>query len=311
MSDSKLELANPVLLAVWPGMGHVALSAGYYLLAKLTMNGFAEFAAVELFDVEHVLVKRGRIQPIRLPRSRLFVWKDPARQQDLVLFLGEAQPPLGRYSFCRKLVETAQELGVQRIVTFAAMATDMRPEHASRVFGAATDANGVAEVERLGVELLQDGQIGGLNGVLLGVAAEVGISGLCLLGEIPHIFAQVPFPKASLAVLEIFTRSVRIEIDYAELADQARTTDRKLGEVLAQVEARLRSNEEEPNDPESFLPEPEEPRLGRADLQRLEGLFAKTREDRSKAYELKQELDRLGVFAEYEDRFLDLFKKAD
>jgi hypothetical protein len=33
--------------------------------------------------------------------------------------------------------------------------------------------------------------------------------------------------------------------------------------------------------------------------------------DRSKAFELKQELDRLGVFKEYEDRFLDLFKKSN
>ena len=31
--------------------------------------------------------------------------------------------------------------------------------------------------------------------------------------------------------------------------------------------------------------------------------------DRSRAFELKQELDRLEVFKEYEDRFLDLFKK--
>ena len=29
------------------------------------------------------------------------------------------------------------------------------------------------------------------------------------------------------------------------------------------------------------------------------------------ADELKRELDRLGVFAEYEDRFLDLFKPGD
>ncbi len=31
--------------------------------------------------------------------------------------------------------------------------------------------------------------------------------------------------------------------------------------------------------------------------------------DRTKAYELKRELDRLGLYREYEDRFLDLFKK--
>ena len=31
--------------------------------------------------------------------------------------------------------------------------------------------------------------------------------------------------------------------------------------------------------------------------------------DRSKAYELKRELDRLELYKDYEDRFLDLFKK--
>ena len=31
----KLKLKNPWLVAVWPGMGHVAMSAGYYLMAKL------------------------------------------------------------------------------------------------------------------------------------------------------------------------------------------------------------------------------------------------------------------------------------
>jgi len=37
---------------------------------------------------------------------------------------------------------------------------------------------------------------------------------------------------------------------------------------------------------------------------------SKVAKDRSKALELRQELDRLSVFKDYEDRFLDLFKKA-
>ena len=38
-------------------------------------------------------------------------------------------------------------------------------------------------------------------------------------------------------------------------------------------------------------------------------VFDHAGKDRSKAFELKRELDRLNVFKEYEDRFLDLFKK--
>src|SRR5262249_4770054 len=73
----KLQLNHPWLIATWPGMGHVALNAGVYLLAKLQMTAVAEFEANELFDVDHVEVKGGLVQPARRPRNRFFVWVDP------------------------------------------------------------------------------------------------------------------------------------------------------------------------------------------------------------------------------------------
>jgi proteasome assembly chaperone (PAC2) family protein len=126
-------------------MGNVGLSAGYYLLAKLGMHVIAEYQAGDLFDVDHVEVKDGLIQTGRLPRNRFFVWTDPEQKHDLVAFLGEAQPPIGKYAFCRKLIEYAKELGVERVFTFAAMATQMHPDLRSRVFGAATDDASLAE----------------------------------------------------------------------------------------------------------------------------------------------------------------------
>jgi hypothetical protein len=35
MTD-KLQLNHPWLVAVWPGMGHVALNAGFYLVMQLS-----------------------------------------------------------------------------------------------------------------------------------------------------------------------------------------------------------------------------------------------------------------------------------
>ena len=87
----KLNLRHPWMVAVWPGMGNVALNAGIYLLAKLDMNVIAEFEANELFDIDHVEVKEGIIQAGRRPRNRFFVWRDPDKRHDLVVFLGEAQ----------------------------------------------------------------------------------------------------------------------------------------------------------------------------------------------------------------------------
>ncbi len=305
-----LKLNHPYLVAVWPGMGSVALSAGYYLLAKLQMHLIAEYEAHDLFDVDHVEVKEGIIQTGRRPRNRFFVWIDPARKHDLVVFLGEAQPPLGKYLLCRKLMDYAKELGVERVFTFAAMATQMHPEHRGRVFAAATDNEILDQLKRLELEVLEDGHIGGLNGVLLGAAVEGGLRGACLLGEMPHIFSQLPFPKASLAILEVFTTITGIEVDFDELAEQARVTEQQLGELLARIEKSIGS--QAPPEEEGQALEPaEEPQLSPANHERIETLFDQAEKDRSKAFELKQELDRLGVFKEYEDRFLDLFKKSD
>jgi proteasome assembly chaperone (PAC2) family protein len=303
------KLTNPWLVAAWPGMGHVAVSAGYYLMAKLGMQLLAELPARELFDVEHVEVKGGLIRSGRLPRNRIFVWHDPGGRHDLVVLIGEAQPPMGKYAFCHRLIEYARGLGVERVFTFAAMGTQMHPSHDSRVFGAATDEEGVAELKQQGLEVLEDGNIGGLNGVLVAAAAEAGVRGACLLGEMPHIFAQLPFPKASKAVLEAFASIAGIEIDLTELTEQAKEMEQGLGQLLAQMEQAM--GQQMPTEEEAVESEPvvEEERLRPEDEQRLDELFARAAGDRSAAYELKRELDRLGVYHEYEDRFLDLFKK--
>jgi proteasome assembly chaperone (PAC2) family protein len=304
----RLQLNHPWLVAVWPGMGNVALNAGIYLLAKLGMTVIAELEAGDLFDVDHVEVKDGILQTGRRPRNRYFQWTDPNKKHDLVVFLGEAQPPIGKYSFCRRLLAYSSELGIERVFTFAAMATQMHPEHRARVFGAATDRDRLAELKHLELEILEDGHIGGLNGVLLGAAAEGRLRGACLLGEMPHIFSQLPFPKASLAILEVFTAMTGIKLDFTELAELAKVTEEPLGEILAQAEKSL--GQAYAVEEEAYSPEPtEEEQVHSAERQRIEELFEQAVKARSKAFELKQELDRLDLFKEYEDRFLDLFKK--
>jgi uncharacterized protein len=314
--DKEHYLNDPWLLAAWPGMGAVAISADYYLMAKLGMHLLAEFPAREFFDLERVEVKDGLIQTGRLPRSRLFLWHDPAKRHDLIVFVGEAQPPTKGGAFCSQLIGHARRLGVQRVFTFAAMATQMRPEHESRVFGAAIDHETWVDFKRLKVDMLEQGHISGLNGVLLGIAAEHGMRGGCLLGEMPHVFSQFPFPKASLAVLEAFTVMAGVSIDFTELREQASNVQKGLEQFLhhledaSQPEAPRPELPVEPLDEDSDASQSEQvTRLSAADHQRIDELFKIAGNDRSRAYELKQELDRLKVFNEYEDRFLDLFKE--
>lgn len=312
-----IKLNKPWLVAVWPGMGQVALHAGYYLMSKLGMHAVAEFAPRDLFDAEYADVSEGLIRVGHLPRSQFFVASDSTGQKhDIVLFIGEAQPASGKYAFCQRLIECAQKLGVERVFTFASISTQMLPEQPSRVFAAATDSDTLAEFERPEVELLVEGQIGGLNGLLLGVAAERGMHGACLMGEIPQIFAPLPSPKAALAVLETFTSVAGIQIDFSELAQQAAMVDEKLTDLLTQIEIVLDEQEafaptvdEDEDDVETNDPVEQERQLTGDERHHLETLFEQARHDRSRAYELKRELDRLEVFTQFEDRFLDLFEK--
>jgi hypothetical protein len=311
----KLQLNRPWLVAVWPGMGKVAFNAGIYMLAKLQMTAVAVLDAPLWFEMESVDVKNGVIEAPRQPPSRFFAWRNPEGTHDLMVFLGESQPIVGKYPMCRQIIEFAKSWDVERVITFAAMATNMRPEHPARVFGAATDAKTLRELKRLEVEVMGDGQISGLNGLLLGAAAEVGLPGLCLLGEMPHVFAQLPFPKASLAILEVFSALAGIPIDLTELGEKAALTERQLSELLARVEQELSGKESrDESAEEEFTPEAtevESEAIDPAEYERIEQLFQSAATNRSKAFELKQELDRLGLFKKYEDRFLDLFRKPE
>ena len=128
----------------------------------------------------------------------------------------------------------------------------------------------------------------------------------------PHIFAQLPFPKASLAVLEVFTTIAGIKLDFTEMQSQVEATQQHLGQILSQVEQAIQQQSERAGEePEEEQYQVEEERLSREDEAKVEQLFEQAKQDRSTAYELKRLLDQLDVFAEYEDRFLDLFKKTE
>src|SRR5262249_6975103 len=100
------------------------------------------------------------------------------------------------------------------------------------------------------------------------------------------------------------------ELDLGELAAQSKIMEQQLGELLARVEKEY-GQQYTAEDEGSTQEAVEEEKLRPADEERIEELFEQSAKDRSKAFELKQELDRLGVFKDYEDRFLDLFKKPE
>jgi predicted ATP-grasp superfamily ATP-dependent carboligase len=317
----KAERPRPWLVAAWPGMGNVAVIAAGYLVHQLKMRQVAELPSRDHFDINEVEAKGGIIGPARLPRGVFFRWNNPAGR-DLIVFLGEAQPATGTYAYAHELLETAIGMGISRVLTFASMASGLRPGESPRVMGVATDADTLAELRRLQVRPLSDGQIGGLNGVLLGACAARGLTGECLLAEIPAFAAAVPNPTAARAALNVFSKLSGVEVNLDELNKHAAAVDKALVEAVERAE-RQESGDEEADEaigeagetePEERVEKPEaaspEPKLDAPTRKHIEQLFDLVRKDPGKAPTLKEELDRLGVFKRYEDRFLDLFRRA-
>ena len=314
MAEDKT-LKDPWLIAVWPGMGNVALAAGGYLVNQLDASPDAELAASELFDIEHVEVTDGIADAGRSPRSMFFEIRNPTGEHDLLLFLGEAQPTSRGYYFCHELLTYAIKRGITRLITFAAMASQIHPNDTPRVFGVATEPALLDELKPLNVEVLKEGQISGLNGVMLAAAKQRDIPGICLLGELPYFAVGVPNPRASEAVLEVFTKLANFDLDMSELHAQAEQMQQHLLDLMDKLSQAAQQQSEESFTTPTFLKEADDetskPKLDPTTEARIEKLFKKAHHDRARAMELKHELDRLGVFEQYEDRFLDLFKKAD
>jgi proteasome assembly chaperone (PAC2) family protein len=141
-------------------MGNVGMIAAGFLAAKMGAKPVAELPAEGFFDIEAVGVRGGVIVPPRLPRSVFHSFK-VATGPEVLVFVGEAQPARDSYAFARKLLDKATELGVNRVMTFASMASQLHPAATPRAFGVVTQPDMKADVTRLGAELLEDGRSAG------------------------------------------------------------------------------------------------------------------------------------------------------
>ncbi len=318
MNERMLEvpLRNPWLVAVWPGMGGVAQISGSYLVRQLAAQALAELDPRGFFELQSIAVKGGLVQPGELPHSVFYVWRDPRGVRDVLVMLGDRQPNSDGFRYCEALLEIAAKLGVERVFTFAAMATPIHPTAAPRVFAVATRRELLLELTRESITLLTEGEVTGLNGVFLAAAAARDLPAIGLLGEFPFFAAPVPNPKASAAVLRVFSELSGVPLDLTELDLDAARIERDLVRHLeglqraAQLTAPPPEAGEEEHETRSAPRAPRRRTLSPQVQERIEALFAQAKLDRSKALELKAELDRRHLFARYENRFLDLFKQG-
>ena len=313
-------LKNPHLIVAWPGMGEVAFKAANYLIENLKAQEFARIEPQDFFYLTGSVVEDGILALPDLPYGKFYYWKNPALRgskksdsPDLIIFTSSSQPDLVRAeAYCEKIIDFIKTLKVKKIIGFAAMPQPIDHTQKPQAWFAATSARLNKALKLYNLRLLSAGQISGLNGLFLGIAQKRGIEGLCLLGEIPLYTIQIENPKGSYAVLEAFSRIFGVQLDLSGLLKQADAMDEEINKLLEYLHLSPQSSqpisEEEIEKIKKSLSQ--FTKLPVSVKEKIEKMFEATKVDIGKAAELKAELDKWNAYKEYEDRFLDLFKKV-
>jgi uncharacterized protein len=229
--------ANCSMLASWPGIGDVSLTAAKYLVEKLNAEEIGEIDPTAFFEPVGVAVRDNVVERPRFPESKFYYWQSDEADRGLVVFIGEEQPVFKGYELVNCVLDVAQRLKVEKVYSCAAAVTRVHHSEEMRVWGVATDSALLDELTKYEVILRGNLRIAGLNGLVLGMARERGMEGVCLLGEVPAYATQIANPKASLAVLRILLRILGIELDLAELGQLARQVDEEMDRIAKRVTA--------------------------------------------------------------------------
>jgi uncharacterized protein (TIGR00162 family) len=223
------------LLAVWPGIGNVALIIARYIKDKLKAEEIGEIEPFDFFDPIGIMVKSNIIEAPQFPESKFYYWQNPNSDRDLLLFISDEQPSFKGYDLAGCVLDVSQKLKVKRVYTCAAAIARIHHTEKPKVWGAATNQKLLEVLRKHDVILRGDIQIAGLNGLFLGVAKERGFDGICLLGEVPTYTTRIPNPKAALAVLDILAKILAIDINLSELAKLAKESDEQMKKLAAEA----------------------------------------------------------------------------
>ena len=148
----------------------------------------------------------------------------PARTRDLVLLVGH-EPSLKWRTFSKVIVELAEALGTQLVVTLGALLADVPHTRPISVTGMATDTD---LVQRLGLTRSSYEGPTGIVGVLHAACQESGLPSASLWAAVPHYIAAAPNPKAALALVRKLEGLVQVAVDASDLESATADYDRQV-----------------------------------------------------------------------------------
>ncbi len=235
------KLEDAVFVQGLPGIGNVGKLAAEHMKDELKATKFAEIYS-KYFPPQVLVLDDGQI---RLVQNEMYFVKR-GKGKDLVILVGDYQglTPDGQYELADFVLKELKKLGVGRVFTLGGYGMG-RMVTKPRVLGAATDKDLVKEMEGHGV-VFSRGEPGagivGASGLLLGLGRLYDMRAVCLMGETSGYFVD---PKSAQAVLEVLTKVLGIELNFADLESRAKQIDSitsKLREVEGPPESEKRED---------------------------------------------------------------------
>jgi predicted ATP-grasp superfamily ATP-dependent carboligase len=239
----------------WNDAGDAASAALSFVGSALGATRFARIDPEEFYDFQAarplVRLKDGQTREIVWPGVDIFQAKIPRAPRDLILLAGP-EPSMRWRGFSALIVDLAEALGVQLVVTLGALLADVPHTLPVVVSGLASDPS---LVERIGMVGSSYEGPTGIVGVLHAACSDAAIPSASLWASVPHYVAAAPNPKAALALVRRLESLVGVSVDAGKLEQDATDYERQVGlavqsdpDVQAFVERLERSVESQPSE---------------------------------------------------------------
>src|SRR5918992_1280397 len=230
------QLRSPMMVCAFAGWNDAAGSATTALTTaaeSLDAELIAQVDPEEFFDFQAnrptIRMTEGDTREIEWPGNVLLAATPQGAERDLLLLAG-TEPNLRWRTFAGGIAETAEQFGVELVVTLGALIADVAHTLPVPITGLASDDT---LVERL--ELSRSNYEGptGVVGVLHDACRRSGIPSASLWAAVPHYVAAVPNPKAALALLRRLEGLVEVAIEASELEEETGSFERQVSNAVA------------------------------------------------------------------------------
>lgn len=220
----------------WSDAGEAATGTITHLLNSVNPSSapeiIAEIDSEEYYDFQVnrplIVVDGSLIRSLTWPGLQIFGVRNPEGENDFVLVRG-VEPSMRWRSFASELLDLADDLEVEMVITLGSMLADTPHTRPIPVSGTGAHPEIAA---RLGMEVSRYEGPTGILAVIQDGCVKRGIDAIALWAAIPHYANANPSPKATLALLNGIEDFLEINLPHGTLPEFARQWESAVNEMV-------------------------------------------------------------------------------